>query len=138
MTDKQLRNWSRFCILLALLLTALAVVSAIFLTANRVHAESDEVDLGIGVTAPYEFAAHWVDLAQCESGGDHAQQSGDGGLAWGLMSIRIDIHRRRIEAMGYTLDQMLESGPNIDVAVALYREQYFRPWSVCAHRLGLL
>ena len=44
------------------------------------------------------------------------------------MQVNI-VHIPRIEAMGYTWDQMLEAGPNLDVAHAIWLEQGVGPWT---------
>ncbi|KKK65642.1 hypothetical protein LCGC14_2972060, partial [marine sediment metagenome] len=38
------------------------------------------------------------------------------------------VHIPRIEAMGYTWDDMLLAGPNVAVAYALWLEQGWSPW----------
>ena len=39
------------------------------------------------------------------------------------------VHRKRIESMGYTWDQMYEVLPNIKVAYEIWSEQGWKPWT---------
>lgn len=43
---------------------------------------------------------------------------------WGLCQINVKVHRDRIEKLGYTSEDMLESYPNIHVAADLLAELY--------------
>lgn len=75
-----------------------------------------------------------VRVATCESSLDHTAISPGGGN-WGLFQINT-VHRARVEAMGYTWDQMLLPFENAQVAAAIWAEQGWRPWS-CARHLGI-
>lgn len=51
----------------------------------------------------------------------------------GLLQIH-PIHKQRVEAMGYTWDQMYQPVPNVLVAYAIWNEQGWAPWSCPAER----
>lgn len=75
-----------------------------------------------------------VRVANCESTLNHAAVSPGGGN-WGLFQINT-VHKARVEAMGYTWDQMLLPYENARVAAAIWAEQGWRPWT-CARNLGI-
>ena len=75
-----------------------------------------------------------VRVANCESTLRHDAISPGGGN-WGLFQIN-SVHRPRVEAMGYTWDQMLMPYENARVAASIWAEQGWRPWS-CARNLGI-
>lgn len=75
-----------------------------------------------------------VRVAKCESSLNHAAVSPGGGN-WGLFQIN-KVHRGRVEAMGFTWDQMLLPYENAQVAAAIWAEQGWGPWT-CARRLGI-
>jgi hypothetical protein len=78
-----------------------------------------------------------IAVARCESG---LRPDAVNGQHRGLMQISIYWHWTRprelgrvsrIERLGYTPDDMLSVGPNLAVAVDIYREQGWQPWT-CA------
>ena len=75
-----------------------------------------------------------VRIAHCESTLRHDAVSPGGGN-WGLFQINT-VHRGRVEAMGYTWDQMLLPLENARVAAAIWAEQGWGPWT-CARILGI-
>lgn len=82
----------------------------------------------IALIASYSWPTDWaLAVAQCESGLRPEAISPDGSNR-GLMQVNI-VHIPRIEAMGYTWDQMLEARPNLDVANAIWLEQGAKPWT---------
>ncbi len=71
-----------------------------------------------------------VRVARCESTLDPGAVSPDG-ANWGLMQINV-VHRGLVASMGYSWGQMLQAGPNLAVARAVYdRAGGWGPWS-CA------
>ena len=75
------------------------------------------------------FGAHTgagVRIASCESKLDPRAQGAAGEK--GLMQVH-PIHRKRVEAMGYTWEQMTIPAFNLVVAKAIYDEQGWAPWS---------
>ncbi len=75
-----------------------------------------------------------VRVAHCESTLRPDAKSRGGGN-WGLFQINT-VHRARVEAMGYTWDQMLLPYENARVAADIWAEQGWRPWT-CARKLGI-
>ena len=75
-----------------------------------------------------------VRIAHCESTLRHDAVSPGGGN-WGLFQINT-VHRGRVQAMGYTWDQMLLPLENARVAADIWAEQGWRPWT-CARILGI-
>jgi len=67
-----------------------------------------------------------VRVARCESGGNPTARNGPN---YGVMQINITAHAKRIAAMGYTTASMLEVGPNLAVAHAIWSQSGWRPWS---------
>jgi hypothetical protein len=68
-------------------------------------------------------------IAKCESNLNPKAVSPGGGN-WGLFQIN-KVHRSRVEAMGYSWDQILNPYVNADVARAIYDSSGWRAWS-CA------
>lgn len=66
-----------------------------------------------------------VRVARCESRFDPHATNGE---HRGLFQIGVVTHAARIEAMGYSADDMWSVGPNLAVAYAIYSEQGWRPW----------
>lgn len=77
-----------------------------------------------------EEPARALRIARCESGLDPTAVSPDG-ANWGLLQINV-VHRARAARMGYAWAQMLDAGPNLAVARAIYDEQGFEPWACAA------
>lgn len=77
-----------------------------------------------------DVATQAVDVADCESVGLNPGATGKAGER-GLFQIHGKYHQERIRRLGFTWDQMYEVGPNIAVAVDLYAEQGWSPWT-CA------
>lgn len=75
-----------------------------------------------------------IRVAHCEST-LRPEAVSPGGGNWGLFQIN-RIHRARVEAMGYTWDQMLMPYQNAQVAAAIWSEQGWQPWT-CARKLGI-
>jgi hypothetical protein len=75
-----------------------------------------------------------IRVAHCESTLRPDAVSSGGGN-WGLFQIN-RVHRARVEAMGYSWDQMLYAYENSRVAADIWAEQGWRPWT-CARRLGI-
>lgn len=71
--------------------------------------------------------AQAVSVARCESGLNPRAISPGGGN-YGLFQINT-VHRGWVANMGYTWDQMLEPGPNIAVAYALWSGSGWGPWT---------
>lgn len=70
----------------------------------------------------------WTEIVRCESTfNPHAVGSAG---ERGLTQVH-PVHRPRIEAMGFTWDDMFDPRANLDVAYAIWSEQGTRPWS-CA------
>jgi hypothetical protein len=71
-----------------------------------------------------------VRVARCESRLQPGAISPDG-ANWGVMQVNV-VHRGLAARMGYSWDQMLQAGPNLAVARAVYdRAGGWGPWS-CA------
>lgn len=85
-----------------------------------------------GATAAQQEQA--IRVAHCEST-LRADAISPGGGNWGLFQIN-RIHRPRVEAMGFTWDQMLQGYENAVVAADIWAEQGWRPWT-CARNLGI-
>lgn len=70
----------------------------------------------------------WTEIVRCESTfNPHAVGSAG---ERGLTQVH-PVHRPRIEAMGFTWDDMFDPRANLDVAYSIWSEQGTRPWS-CA------
>ncbi len=68
-----------------------------------------------------------VGVARCESGLDPNAVS-SGGYNWGLFQINI-VHKSRVEAMGYSWDQILDPYVNAAVARSIYDDAGgWGPW----------
>jgi hypothetical protein len=77
-----------------------------------------------------EHADSAIGVANCESRLNPAAVSRGGGN-WGLFQIN-KVHRGRVEAMGYSWDQILDARVNTIVAKSIFDEQGWRPWG-CRH-----
>lgn len=73
-------------------------------------------------------AAQAVDVARCESVGLNPHATGDAGER-GLFQIHPAYHQERIRRLGFTWDQMYDVAPNVAVAVDLYADSGWGPWS---------
>lgn len=65
-------------------------------------------------------------VLQCESG--HNPRAVSKTDDWGLWQIN-RIHEARARRLGFAWEQMLEPGPNTAVAISIWEEQGFSPWS---------
>ena len=74
-----------------------------------------------------------IAVARCESS-LNPLAVGDHGRALGLMQVRVDAHLDRIHKLLYTPEQLLELGPNLEVAYDIYKESGWKPWS-CSYVL---
>lgn len=106
-------------------------VKAAAVTGVAVHTGdiADAIREGFARFGP-AVAEQAVDVADCESLGLNPHATGDAGER-GLFQIHPKYHQDRIRRLGFTWDQMYEVGPNIAVAVDLYAEQGWSPWT-CA------
>ncbi len=67
-----------------------------------------------------------VAVARCES---RLIPTARNGVHAGLFQLSRRWHEGRARRLGFTWAQMYEAGPNIAVALDLYREAGFQPWS---------
>lgn len=81
------------------------------------------------VTVPMAWAQDAGTVIQCESHWNAAAVNRTSG-ATGLLQL-MRVHERRAERMGYTWADMLDPVANVTVAIAIWREQSWRPWE-CA------
>lgn len=74
-------------------------------------------------------------IARCESGLEVRQQRGDGGLAWGLLSIRVDVHTHLTPVF-----DVLTAWGNLEAGWRVFSEREAIGWSgwdawyVCSRR----
>lgn len=112
--------------------------------ASRKAAARTEVTLPTSEQTATNYDAGSVEAAICEAFGDQCAKAVavarcESGLRpWarngphvGLFQVNVYIHGARIHRMGFSVAQMVEAGPNIAVARALWLEQGWRPWT-CA------
>lgn len=71
-----------------------------------------------------------IGVARCESGLNPGAVSRGGGN-WGLFQINT-VHRKRVAAMGYQWEDLLDARTNSIVARSIYVEQGWQPWG-CRH-----
>lgn len=115
------------------------VVMGLLLTAATVRAAPEPVTWWVAdlqrpaLEVPAAWAASAPAIAMCESSMNPAAVNRESG-ATGLFQI-MEIHTRRIQRLGYTWADMLHGVPNTLVAIDLWREQSWAPWS-CA-KLGV-
>lgn len=76
-----------------------------------------------------DVADQAVDQAWCETAGTLDPNSTGAAGERGLLQIHGRYHMDRIHRLGFTWDQMYEPGPNVAVAVNLYAEQGWAPWT---------
>ena len=86
------------------------------------------------IAVPAAWATDAPAVIQCESRWDPAAISPTGD--YGLLQLNKRWQEGRANRMGYEWSQMLEPEPNIRVAIAIWEEQSWRPWT-CATKLGI-
>lgn len=110
------------------------LLSAVVLLSTTRPAQADDsagytafvVDLnGTVVFIPTEMAVHAAGVIQCESSWDPYAVGALGER--GLLQIS-PIHRQRIQALGYTWDDMFDPAANLAVAESLWWESGWWPW----------
>ncbi|MDP1820536.1 MAG: transglycosylase SLT domain-containing protein [Acidimicrobiales bacterium] len=74
-----------------------------------------------------EHAEAAIAVARCESGLNPGAISRGGGN-WGLFQIN-QVHHRRVAAMGYAWEDMLDPTVNSLVARSIFEEQGWQPWA---------
>ncbi len=74
-----------------------------------------------------------IGVARCESGLNPSAVSRGGGN-WGLFQINT-VHRKRVAAMGYQWEDLLDARVNSLVARSIFVEQGWQPWG-CRHAAG--
>ncbi len=100
-----------------------------FTVPERVDEDLSDIEWLIRQTFP-ETPDKAVRVARCESTLDPTAVSPDG-ANWGLMQVNV-VHKALAARMGYSWAQMLQAGPNLAVARAVYdRAGGWGPWS-CA------
>lgn len=93
------------------------------------HADPEGVEAAIRAIWPADSADKAVRVAWCESNDKPAVRNGQ---FYGLFQVGVRVHAERISRLGYTTADMLTPEPNIRVALDLYAEQGWTPWS-CKH-----
>lgn len=100
-----------------------------FAVPERVDEDLSDIEWLIRQTFP-ETPDKAVRVARCESTLNPGAVSPDG-ANWGLMQVNV-VHKGLAARMGYSWGQMLQAGPNLAVARAVYdRAGGWGPWS-CA------
>jgi hypothetical protein len=73
-------------------------------------------------------AGQAVRVADCETGGTFNPRARSGSH-YGLFQISRRWHDARVRRLGFTWTQMTQVGPNVAVAIDIYRESGWVPWT---------
>jgi len=77
---------------------------------------------------PEDLIPELLTVAWCESR-FHRKVIGDHGRSFGLMQIQPQWHLGRIEALGYTVEDLLDPVVNLEVALDIYNDTGWSLWS---------
>lgn len=73
-----------------------------------------------------QFLAESPPVTHCESTDRAGARNGN---HYGKYQIAVNVHRSRIERLGWTVEDTLESVPNTAIAFSIWAEQGWRPWA---------
>ena len=52
----------------------------------------------------------------------------------GLWQVNTNVHKDRINRMGYSIEDMRKPGPNLDVALSIYKDQGLNAWGAYTNK----
>jgi hypothetical protein len=101
-------------------------------SAAPVGVLQDKIRAGFARFGPH-VAEQAIRVAGCESTGDetgqHLDERAVNGQHAGLFQLSRTYHEERARRLGFDWPRMFEAEPNITVAVDLFAEQQWRPWT---------